>query len=220
MSANGSAVRSGLHPKRRHSSPSAREPSWRTSGLGAKNPSPRRGKKTPRRPPHTRSRVTARRERTSRLEIDDLERGPTPWTPATARPCTPDPRSLHQRRSTHPPPRAPTQRPTARLPLAATTEARTPNRTLLCCLSLRVILSRPPTSQTRAVPVIFSACRAGAPGLPPGRVPSAKPRTLAFGACHSPRVPEAARSRRGCAFPPRQGVAGPLRLVESGTGNP
>ena len=47
MSAGGLAARSSLRPKRRHSSPSAREPSWRTPGLGAKNPRPGRVK-TPR----------------------------------------------------------------------------------------------------------------------------------------------------------------------------
>ena len=38
ISAGGSAERSGLRPKRRSSSPNAREPSWRTPGLDAKNP--------------------------------------------------------------------------------------------------------------------------------------------------------------------------------------
>ena len=56
---------------------------------------------------------------------------------------------------------------------------------------------------------IIGFLREAEAGLP------AKPRTLASGACHGPRVPEVARSRRDGAFLPSQGVAGPLLVVKA-----
>ena len=90
--------------------------------------------------------------------------------------------------------------PSARRSTPTPPEQKHEHHDSLAVSTRRLILSRPPNSTGRAVPLIFPACRAG-PQVASAHGPCAKPLALASGPCHGPRVSDAARSRRGCAVP-------------------